>query len=37
MCRQFIREFADLSLPIFMFDVDGEYVVMTLGEVSLAA
>jgi len=32
MCRQFIREFADLSLPIFMFDVDGEYVVMTLGE-----
>jgi len=32
MCRQFIREFADLSLPIFMFDVDGEHVVMTLGQ-----
>ncbi|KAL0640290.1 hypothetical protein Q9L58_000570 [Maublancomyces gigas] len=30
MCRQFIREFADLGTPIFMYDKDGEYVVRTL-------
>ena len=28
-----IREFCDLSIPIFMFDVKNDYVVMTLGEV----
>lgn len=33
MCRQFIREFADLDTPIFMYDKDGEYVVMTLEQV----
>ncbi|CCX04431.1 cytidine deaminase-like protein [Pyronema domesticum] len=32
MCRQFIREFCELTLPIFMFDSDGEHVVMTLGQ-----
>jgi len=32
MCRQFIREFADLSLPIFMFGSDDTHVVMTLGQ-----
>jgi cytidine deaminase len=34
MCRQFIREFCDLSTPIFMFTKDGSRVVKTLGEVS---
>ena len=34
MCRQSIREFADLSLPIFMFDVEGGHEVLTLGQVS---
>lgn len=33
MCRQFIREFADLGTPIFMYDKDGEYVVRTLEQV----
>lgn len=33
MCRQFIREFADLNTPIFMYDKDGEYVVRTLEQV----
>lgn len=32
MCRQFIREFSPLSLPIFMFDKDGNHVVMTLDQ-----
>ncbi|KAK6336403.1 hypothetical protein TWF696_001962 [Orbilia brochopaga] len=32
MCRQFIREFCDLSIPIFMWDNDGNYVVMTLDQ-----
>ncbi|PQE12828.1 cytidine deaminase protein [Rutstroemia sp. NJR-2017a BBW] len=30
MCRQFIREFCDLSIPIFMFDKNGDFVVMKL-------
>ncbi|EPS40923.1 hypothetical protein H072_5191 [Dactylellina haptotyla CBS 200.50] len=30
MCRQFIREFCDLNTPIFMWDKDGQYVVMPL-------
>ncbi|EAQ93389.1 hypothetical protein CHGG_01624 [Chaetomium globosum CBS 148.51] len=32
MCRQFIREFCDLSVPIIMFDKDTNYVVMKLEE-----
>ncbi|MCJ1360168.1 MAG: hypothetical protein MMC33_010171 [Icmadophila ericetorum] len=35
-CRQCIREFCDLSLPIFMYDVDNKYIVKTLGEPLLA-
>ncbi|KAH7376542.1 cytidine deaminase [Plectosphaerella cucumerina] len=31
-CRQFIREFCDLDMPIFMFNNDGHYAVLTLGE-----
>ncbi|MCJ1315484.1 hypothetical protein MMC15_000804 [Xylographa vitiligo] len=31
-CRQFMREFCGLEMPIFMYDVKGDYVVMTLGE-----
>ncbi|KAI8632368.1 cytidine deaminase-like protein [Xylariaceae sp. FL1651] len=34
MCRQFIREFCDLTAPIIMFDKDDNYVVMRLEEVS---
>ncbi|ELQ42318.1 hypothetical protein OOU_Y34scaffold00215g2 [Pyricularia oryzae Y34] len=30
MCRQFIREFSDLHMPIFMFDKDNDFVVMKL-------
>lgn len=37
MCRQFIREFADLTLPIFMFDKDGNHIVKTLDEVRKVA
>lgn len=33
MCRQFIREFAELSMPVFMFGGDGGQTVTTLGEV----
>ncbi|KAM0332342.1 hypothetical protein ACHAQA_002619 [Verticillium albo-atrum] len=29
-CRQFIREFCGLETPIFMFNVNGDYVVLTL-------
>ncbi|KAG6012576.1 hypothetical protein E4U43_007729 [Claviceps pusilla] len=32
MCRQFIREFCKLSMPIYMFDRDGNHVVKTLEE-----
>ncbi|KAI1757000.1 cytidine deaminase [Xylaria castorea] len=32
MCRQFIREFCDLSTPIIMFDKDDNYLVMRLEE-----
>jgi len=37
MCRQALREFLDLSAPIFMFygEGDGGCVVKTMGEVSL--
>ncbi|KAK6437193.1 hypothetical protein LTR95_006609 [Oleoguttula sp. CCFEE 5521] len=30
MCRQFIREFCDLEMPVLMYDVAGKVVVMTL-------
>ncbi|KAG9257916.1 cytidine deaminase-like protein [Emericellopsis atlantica] len=30
MCRQFMREFVPLECPIFMFDKDGNYVVLKL-------
>ncbi|KAL2052471.1 hypothetical protein ABVK25_007343 [Lepraria finkii] len=32
MCRQLIREFCPLTMPIFMYDKEGSYVVKTLGE-----
>ncbi|KAJ8061452.1 hypothetical protein OCU04_009270 [Sclerotinia nivalis] len=32
MCRQFIREFCDLDMPIFMFDNNGDFVVAKLEE-----
>ncbi|MCJ1246236.1 hypothetical protein MMC30_003442 [Trapelia coarctata] len=32
MCRQFINEFCKPDMPIFMYDVQGEYIVKTLGE-----
>jgi cytidine deaminase len=32
MCRQFIREFCELSVPIIMFDKDSNFVVMKLEE-----
>ncbi|CAF9919971.1 hypothetical protein IMSHALPRED_004782 [Imshaugia aleurites] len=30
MCRQFIREFCSLEMPVFMYDRDGRVVVRTL-------
>ncbi|KAF2463011.1 cytidine deaminase [Lindgomyces ingoldianus] len=32
MCRQYLREFCENEVPIFMFNKRGEYRVMTLGE-----
>ncbi|KAJ5280620.1 hypothetical protein N7478_005992 [Penicillium angulare] len=32
MCRQFIREFTGPSFPVYMYDVDGSYVVKTMDE-----
>lgn len=32
MCRQFLREFCELSVPIFMFNKSGEFKVMTMGQ-----
>ncbi|KAJ5108280.1 hypothetical protein N7456_004955 [Penicillium angulare] len=32
MCRQFIREFTSPSFPVYMYDVDGSYVVKTMDE-----
>ncbi|KAF3010524.1 hypothetical protein E8E14_010061 [Neopestalotiopsis sp. 37M] len=32
MCRQFIREFCDLKIPIFMFDQNEDFVVLKLEE-----
>lgn len=34
MCRQFIREFCDTDMSVYMFDLEGEHVVMTLEQVS---
>jgi cytidine deaminase len=32
MCRQFLREFLDLEVPIFMFTKGGKFIVKTMGE-----
>ncbi|KAF2009803.1 cytidine deaminase [Aaosphaeria arxii CBS 175.79] len=32
MCRQFLREFCEDSVPIFMFNKKGEFKVKTMGE-----
>ncbi|KAL1980900.1 hypothetical protein VTN96DRAFT_3357 [Rasamsonia emersonii] len=32
MCRQFMREFITPSFPVYMYDVDGNYTVKTIGE-----
>ncbi|ORY66400.1 cytidine deaminase-like protein [Pseudomassariella vexata] len=32
MCRQFIREFCDLSIPIIMFDKNDDFIVRRLEE-----
>ncbi|KAF8430256.1 cytidine deaminase-like protein [Tirmania nivea] len=32
MCRQAIREFCSLEIPIFMYDKHGDYIVKTLEE-----
>lgn len=33
MCRQFMREFCELNMPVFMFGGDGTFVVLTLEQV----
>jgi cytidine deaminase len=32
MCRQYLREFNELTVPIFMFNKEGVYKVLTMGE-----
>ncbi|KAH8732641.1 cytidine deaminase-like protein [Phaeosphaeriaceae sp. PMI808] len=32
MCRQFLREFLDLEVPVFMFNKEGKWIVRTMGE-----
>lgn len=32
MCRQFLREFLELEIPVFMFTKEGKFVVRTMGE-----
>ncbi|KAJ5533677.1 hypothetical protein N7513_000070 [Penicillium frequentans] len=32
MCRQFIREFTNPSFPVYMYDKDGGYKIMTMDE-----
>ncbi|KAG0152727.1 hypothetical protein PDIDSM_2532 [Penicillium digitatum] len=32
MCRQFIREFTSPSFPVYMYDGEGKYKVMTMEE-----
>ncbi|MCJ1474349.1 hypothetical protein MMC13_003007 [Lambiella insularis] len=36
MCRQFVREFCALGMPVFMYDGEGGYVVRTLEEVGFS-
>lgn len=33
MCRQFIREFCEPHMPVFMHDKNGDFVVMTVEQV----
>lgn len=33
MCRQFLREFLGLDVPIFMFNKEGKFIVRTMGEI----
>lgn len=35
MCRQFIREFSGLEMPVYMFDGKGDHIVMTVNQVSV--
>jgi len=30
MCRQFIREFCELTMPVLMYDKDGKFIAMTV-------
>lgn len=32
MCRQFLREFCETEVPIFMFNREGKFIVRTMGE-----
>lgn len=32
MCRQFLREFCALEMPVFMFNKEGTFIVRTMGE-----
>ena len=32
MCRQFLREFLGLDVPIFMFNKEGKFIVRKMGE-----
>jgi len=32
MCRQFLREFLGLEVPVFMFNKEGGFIVRTMGE-----
>jgi len=32
MCRQFLREFCELDMPIFMHNAAGAYEIKTMGE-----
>ncbi|KAF1912217.1 cytidine deaminase [Ampelomyces quisqualis] len=32
MCRQFLREFLGLDVPVFMFNKEGRFIVRTMGE-----
>jgi cytidine deaminase len=32
MCRQYLREFLGLDVPVFMFSKEGKYIVRTMGE-----
>lgn len=32
MCRQYLREFLGLEVPIFMFNREGKFIVRSMGE-----